>query len=160
MDYVVVGRVSAQADGQVRIDAELVNVLTGQRVAGPFFVGSSANLTGGYLYASYFLTGEHRIYERTGQHGAQFGRNVPINNFFAVPGCCGTGAWELKARVSYLDMSDIDRGTYHDFTGGFNWYWNERIRLMFDWIHPITSSETVFGATSSDLIATRMDFSF
>ncbi len=34
-DYVVVGRVTALADGQVRIDAELVNVLTGQRVAGP-----------------------------------------------------------------------------------------------------------------------------
>ena len=35
-DYVVVGRVSALADGQVRIDAELVNVLTGQRIAGPY----------------------------------------------------------------------------------------------------------------------------
>jgi len=44
VDYVVVGRVSAQPDGQVRIDAELVNVLTGQRVAGPFFSGQAANL--------------------------------------------------------------------------------------------------------------------
>jgi TolB protein len=44
VDYVVVGRVSAQSDGQVRIDAELVNVLTGQRVAGPYYVGQAANL--------------------------------------------------------------------------------------------------------------------
>jgi TolB protein len=44
VDYVVVGRVSAQPDGQVRLDAELVNVLTGQRVAGPYFVVQPANL--------------------------------------------------------------------------------------------------------------------
>jgi TolB protein len=39
-DYVVVGRVTVQSDGQVRIEAELVNVLTGQRVAGPNAVGA------------------------------------------------------------------------------------------------------------------------
>ena len=44
VDYVVVGRVSAQPNNQLRIDAELVNVLTGQRVAGPFFIGQSTNL--------------------------------------------------------------------------------------------------------------------
>jgi TolB protein len=44
VDYVAVGRVSAVADGQVRIDAELVNVLTGQRVFGPYFIVQPANL--------------------------------------------------------------------------------------------------------------------
>jgi TolB protein len=44
VDYVVVGRVTAQPDGQVRIDAELVNVLTGQRVFGPFSVAQPAIL--------------------------------------------------------------------------------------------------------------------
>ena len=47
---------------------------------------------GGYMYASYFLTGENRIYERFGQHGAQFARNVPYTNFFLVPGCVGLAA--------------------------------------------------------------------
>jgi hypothetical protein len=28
---------------------------------------------------------------------------------------------------------------------------------MFDWIHPMTSTQTVFGATKSDLIAMRFD---
>jgi TolB protein len=46
-DYVVVGRVSALADGQIRIDAELVNVLTGQRIAGPYSVVPAANLRNG-----------------------------------------------------------------------------------------------------------------
>lgn len=44
VDYVVVGRLSAQPDGQVRVDAELVNVLTGQRIFGPYFTVQPANL--------------------------------------------------------------------------------------------------------------------
>jgi TolB protein len=43
-DYVVVGRLSALADGQVRIDAELVNVLTGQHVFSPSATAAPANL--------------------------------------------------------------------------------------------------------------------
>ena len=39
-DYVVVGRVTALADGQVRIDADLVNVLNGQRMLGPELHGA------------------------------------------------------------------------------------------------------------------------
>src|SRR6187397_576112 len=46
-DYVVVGRLSAVADGQVRVDAELVNVLTGQRVAGPYSIVPAASLRNG-----------------------------------------------------------------------------------------------------------------
>ena len=44
VDYVAVGRVTSLADGQVRIDAELVNVLTGQRVAGPNVTTAASNL--------------------------------------------------------------------------------------------------------------------
>ena len=44
VDYVVVGRVTSQPDGQVRIDAELVNVLTGQRISGPYSVAQPAIL--------------------------------------------------------------------------------------------------------------------
>jgi TolB protein len=47
VDYVAVGRVSALPDGRVRIDAELVNVLTGQRVAGPNVTVAAANLRNG-----------------------------------------------------------------------------------------------------------------
>jgi len=47
VDYVAVGRVSALPDGRVRIDAELVNVLTGQRVAGPNVTIAAANLRNG-----------------------------------------------------------------------------------------------------------------
>jgi phosphate-selective porin OprO/OprP len=122
--------------------------------------GDSANVYGAYVYASYFLTGENRQYDRFGQHGAQFNRAIPYTNFFCVPGGHGSGAWEAKARMSYLDLDNVDGGQYHDVTVGFNWYWSERIRVMFDWIHPITTAATVFGATTSDIVGTRLDFNF
>ena len=77
------------------------------------------------------------MYERFGQHGAQFGRCQPYSNFFCVPGGCGPGAWEVKGRWSNLTLTEYGAGQYNDFTFGFNWYWSPNIRVMFDWIHPV-----------------------
>ncbi len=122
--------------------------------------GDTEWVHGAYSHLSWFLTGENRVYERFGQHGAQFGRNAPFNNLFATPGGVSLGAWEAKARWSYLNLNTLDRGTYNDVTVGCNWYWSERIRVMFDYIHPITSGDTTFGATQSDILAMRMDFNW
>ncbi|MCY2982253.1 MAG: porin [Planctomycetota bacterium] len=122
--------------------------------------GSTNQFNGAYLHTSYFLTGENRIFERFGQHGAQFSRNVPKTNFSLTRKGCGWGAWEAKARWSHLDLNDVNAGQYNDFTFGFNWYWSDRTRMMFDWIHPITSQQAVFGATNSDILASRFDFNW
>jgi phosphate-selective porin OprO/OprP len=119
--------------------------------------GGAQNLGGAYVHGSYFLTGENRIFERFGQHGPQFGRNVPNSNFFMVPGSISPGAWEAKMRWSTLTLDEFDRGHYNDLTTGFNWYFSDRTRVMFDWIHPVTSAEARFGATQSDLLAMRFD---
>lgn len=123
-------------------------------------VGGAVNVWGAYTHLSYFLTGENRVYERFGQHGAQFGRNVPNTNFFLTPNGCGWGAWEAKIRWSYLDLKELNAGQYNDLTVGFNWYWSDRTRAMFDWIHPVTSAATTFGSTQSDLLAMRFDFNW
>jgi phosphate-selective porin OprO/OprP len=123
--------------------------------------GDSPTLYGGYIHGSYFLTGENRIFERYGQHGAQFARNKPYDNFLLVPGCCGPGAWELKARLSYLGLKQVNAGQYNDLTLGCNWYWTDRIRVMFDWIHPVTSDDSQpFGGTQSDVLGLRFDFNW
>jgi phosphate-selective porin OprO/OprP len=122
-----------------------------------FLSGASEQVGGAYSHLSYFLTGESRVYERFGQHGAQFGRNRPFTNFFAVPGCTGSGAWEAKVRWSYQDLTRLNRGQYNDLSVGLNWYWSDRTRVMFDWIHPFTDRNTVFGQTESDLFAMRFD---
>lgn len=142
-------------------------------VAGPVTVQSEAFLSsvnrttgdavlvnGAYIHVSYFLTGENRIYERFGQHGAQFGRNQPFTNVFFTPGGSGWGAWESKARWSRLDLNEVNRGTYDDITIGMNWYWSDRTRMMFDWIHPVTSDEAIFGQTDSNILAMRFDWNW
>ncbi len=122
--------------------------------------GDAQQVSGAYAHVSYFLTGENRIFERFGQHGAQFGRNVPYTNVFATSGGHGLGAWEAKARWSNLNLSGVNHGEYNDLTVGCNWYWSDRVRVMLDWIHPVTSGQTTFGNTNSDLLATRFDFNW
>lgn len=122
--------------------------------------GEAATIGGSYAHISYFLTGESRTYERFGQHGAQFGRNVPYSNFFVTPSGMSWGAVELKARWSNLDLTGLNAGMYNDMTYGFNWYLNDRVRYMFDWIHPFTTSNTIVGTTQSDIIAMRFDFNW
>jgi len=119
--------------------------------------GNKAVINGSYAHLSYFLTGESRNFEPFGQHGAQFGRAAPNTNFFITPGGFGMGGWEAKARWSSLNLTNLGSGEYNDFTFGFNWYWSDRARWMFDWIHPVTSGQTVFGETQSDLLAMRFD---
>ena len=98
---------------------------------------------GGYVYFSYFLTGENRPYKRS---SGVFDRVKPYENFFRVRdenGCVqmGKGAWELKYRYSYLDDYDdglsalTNASTVGDHTFGANWYLNPYTRMMFEYIH-------------------------
>lgn len=167
-------------EGPRLIDSEVLNAnnyTTGNvefaMVCGPVAVQSEAFLSrvnlsagdpvtigGAYAHVSYFLTDENRVFERFGQHGAQFGRTVPNSNFRLSGDGVGWGAFEAKARWSHLNLHDVDRGEYNDLTVGLNWYWSDRTRVLFDWIHPVTSSRTTFGKTNSDLLALRFDFNW
>ncbi|MFO0978846.1 MAG: porin, partial [Planctomycetaceae bacterium] len=96
--------------------------------------GERGNVSGAYAHISYFLTGENRAFEKFGANGPSFGRTLPHSNFFVVPGAFSPGAWELKARYSNLNLDEFNEGQYNDLTTGFNWYWSDRTRIMFDWI--------------------------
>lgn len=143
---IVWGRVTVQSEAYL----SMVN----------FNTRASTTVNGNYIHLSYFLTGENRIFERFGQHGAQFGRNVPFSNVFMVPGFRSWGAFEAKARWSRLDLSNVAAGQYNDMTVGLNWYWSDRTRVMFDWIHPFTTAQTTFGAVQADILAMRFDFNW
>jgi phosphate-selective porin OprO/OprP len=122
--------------------------------------GDNPTVGGAYVHTSIFLTGENRIYERFGQHGAQFGRTQPHSNAFWVPGAMSLGALEFKARWSYLDINQVNGGQYNDVTVGMNWYWSDRTRVMLDWIHPMLSEDSVYGPVDADIIGTRFDFNW
>lgn len=89
------------------------------------------NFGGAYIYASYFLTGEHRPYKTS---GGTFTNLKPENNFLNGEG--GLGAWEVAARYSHIDLDDegIRGGTLNDFTLGLNWYLNPNYRVSFNYI--------------------------
>lgn len=69
---------------------------------------NASGLWGGYADVSYYLTGETRRYQR----GAFRTTKVlnPVNQG-------GWGAWQLAARVDYLDLNDFDS----DIRGGQQW---------------------------------------
>lgn len=82
---------------------------------------------GGYVYASYFLTGEHIPYKRS---SGTINRVKPHENFFLVDRMrggrgSGWGAWQLAARYDFLDLTDggVNGGVGHMFTAGLNWHW-------------------------------------
>ncbi|HVJ82476.1 MAG TPA: porin [Planctomycetia bacterium] len=122
--------------------------------------GGDVAARGAYAYLSWFLTGENRIFEPFGQHGAQFDGVRPRQNFLLLPGEVGWGAWEAKARWSCENLTDLDRGIYNDFTLGMNWYWSDRTRVMFDWIHPFTTAQTPFGTATQDILGVRFDYNW
>ncbi|MEI7702393.1 MAG: porin [Planctomycetia bacterium] len=122
--------------------------------------GGAETLGGAYAHLSWFLTGENRVYDRFGQHGAQFARNVPKANLRLNNGVLSPGAWELKTRYSNLNLDNFNKGQYNDLTCGVNCYGSDRTRVMVDWIHPVTTSATTFGDTTSDILAMRFDFNW
>jgi phosphate-selective porin OprO/OprP len=85
------------------------------------------NLWGGYLSASYFLTGEHRSYDPKRGVFDRVEVERPLQDG-------GFGAWEVGARADYLDLNDegVKGGEQISYIGGLNWYPNNFIRFMLD----------------------------
>lgn len=98
---------------------------------------------GGYVEALYFLTGEHRAYNRRTAH---FDRVVPVENAFQMSrGSCdifGCGAWQVGARYNYLDLNDqgINGGRLNDVTFGLNWFLNPNMKLQ--WNYSLTERDS------------------
>ena len=95
-----------------------------------------------YVFGSYFLTGEHRGYNRTRGSFDQVNVLRPVIKSKTDPRG-GYGAFELAARFSYLnfnssnlptDITGQPSGTeLYEMTLGLNWYLNTNTRIMFNY---------------------------
>jgi phosphate-selective porin OprO/OprP len=100
-----------------------------------------------YGFVSYFLTGEHRGYNKA---SGTFDRVRPLNNFGKTKdGRRGWGAFELVARYSYIDLTDHDifGGRMADVTAGLNWYLNPNVRVMLNYVRSQLLDCNVTGAS-------------
>jgi phosphate-selective porin OprO/OprP len=153
--YDLFGLEAAAVWGSFSVQAEYIAASVDQTAAG------DAYFDGYYVYASYFLTGEHRTYNR---RSGSFDRVKPYENFFSVCTedagiCTGWGAWELKARYSFLDLQDsgIAGGELTDWTLGVNWYLNPNFRIMLDYVHADVDDGAADGG-EADIIGMRASF--
>lgn len=95
---------------------------------------ATARFWSGYLFVSYFLTGETRRYL---PHEGEFDRIFPRSQ---------RGAWELAARYSVIDLDDgssgvgILGGKGNNYTLGVNWYVNPNLRFMANYVRVVTGS--------------------
>lgn len=136
-------------------------------VHGPFSVQAEAittgidredhgdlDLSGFYVFGSYFLTGEHRAYK-----GGSFSRVKPINNF---DGKGNWGAWEVAARYSYLELEDDDYGDQEldGITAGLNWYLNPNMRVMWNYVLSgyEADDEDIDGDVQAFMMRFQVDF--
>jgi phosphate-selective porin OprO/OprP len=128
-----------------------------------------ANFDGGYGQASWTITGESRKYiPETGAYSAI----IPDRPFSLAEG--GWGAWELGARISYIDLNDnftaglplasqpgaVAGGKQTAFTLGLNWYVNSNMRFMLNYVHADIDRKSLTAPTNSigatvDAIALR-----
>lgn len=111
------------------------------------FATSGEQYKGWYAQVSYFLTGENRGYEKEAK---TFYRVHPYEPMFWIDTCdgccCGTGAWEIAAGYSFVDLedgediaaADQERAFVDGFNFGINWYLNPYSRVMFDYNHEMT----------------------
>jgi phosphate-selective porin OprO/OprP len=107
---------------------------------------------GGYVYASYTLTGEHIPWDR---ETGQLDRLEPFNPWtpWRPCGCKGWGAWNVGARYSFIDLTDEDilGGTEQNVTLALNWHWTAYAKLQYDVGYgEIYDREPVGGFTSGN----------
>ncbi len=83
---------------------------------------NETSFDGYYITASYFLTGEHRVYKKRGV----FNSPTPLST---------AGAWEVFARMSNFDATNNNQGTEVDVvTLGVNYYLNKKIKFMGNYL--------------------------
>lgn len=131
---VVYGPWTLQSEYQRVWVADATTPFTGN---GPRTNHGTAQYQAGYAELLYFLTGEHRYYNRK---TAVFGRVTPNENFTGFgmgddcTSCGGLGAWQIGARYSWIDLDNagIQGGTVHDVTLGLNWFLNPYMKWQWN----------------------------
>ncbi|MBN2182230.1 MAG: hypothetical protein JW715_09975 [Sedimentisphaerales bacterium] len=141
----LLGLEAAWVNGPLSLQAEYI------KADAERFAGSDVGFDGYYVQASYFLTGEHRRYKTS---EAAFSRIKPKSNY-SYGG--DPGAWEVKARLSELDLNDgnVTGGKLNNITAGLNWYLNPNTKIMWDYVR---ADKDTIGQANMFMMRLQFDF--
>lgn len=119
------------------------------RISGPFYLAADIVMTkanqldnpnknlyfyGGEVSAAYVITGQTRVYDyKTGTVGPVLVKDS------------GRGAWEVSARLSYLDLNshNIQGGRGHSITLGTSYYFSEYVRCLLNYVYTKVDKATL-----------------
>ena len=114
--------------------------------------GLTADFSGYYVFAGWFLTGEYRRYSH--RYGAMTSVK-PVRDFENYNG----GALQFVSRYHTLDLNDsgasINGGKISEFDLGFNWYLHSNSRIMLNWLRP-----SLKGVDRAEIIQMRFQVDF
>ncbi len=142
--------------GPLSLQSEYAFAMVDQ-IGGPplFFNGAMAQL-------SWFLTGEHRPYDRQ----AGIHKRMPVRDEFFLVRTergkdWGLGAWELAGRFSNIVLNDknIQGNNLTDFTFGLNWYLNPYTRMKVNYVRAFLE-DTAAGNSLTDAFGMRFDVEY
>jgi len=167
----ILGPFSMSAEYAIASISDVFEKFDGVRFSGP---RGDATYHAWYVEAGYFLTpGDRRRYDKP---LGVWDRTVPEENAFLVADDHGewrhgSGAVEVVARLSYLDLvsgsptltptsGGARAGSQRDLTLGVNWYLNSQTRIMVNYVW--TRLNSVVPGASGDIhgIGTRLHFDF
>jgi phosphate-selective porin OprO and OprP len=158
------GLEGAIALGSVKIQSEYIqnNYSKVQAITNGKASGSDIDIDGYYASASWFITGEKYA---SSYKGGKFDRISPNKNFDPNDISKGLGAWEIGARYSSVDASDIGyTNTSYDkanaYTLGLKWIPSPYVRMILNYV--TTEGEKANGGGTLDqkaiTLRTQMDF--
>jgi phosphate-selective porin OprO/OprP len=129
------GAEAAVVFGPFSAQAEYFQAMVSSDVGSPTYHGF-------YVFASWFITGEHRPFRRS---TGVFDRIIPRRNFNPAEG--GPGAWEVAVRYSYVDLNDegLDGGRLNDITAGVNWYLHPNTKIQLNYVNAMVDRDTFHG---------------
>ena len=130
-----------------------------------FGASPSTDFDGGYIFGSWFATGETRVVRN-----GTIDRVRPFNNF--EPAQDNWGAFEFALRYDTLDLTDLGLSPLNrkarNWTAAANWYLNPNTKLIFNYIRfhgsnsPLVVAPVAINGTiaKGDAIAARVQFDF
>lgn len=150
--------------GPLLAEGEWLNAMV-DRTAPTRTLPSQPYFSGWYGQAAWVITGESHPWDAP---TATYKGIAPAHPF--DPGAGAWGAFEVAARYSYVDLTDIGglglatsstpQGKQSDVTAAMNWYLTQNVRGELDWTHvmPIHAPNNFsgnFNGISADIVEVR-----